>query len=171
MSVAACDILRAMMRQVLITLLLLGSASAAQGLRIAFVNPEELLAAHPAGQEIIALMNARDEELRPLAQELEALQLKAATPAGLTPEERARAQLLIRTIEQTNARYEADIQRAGEPAREAINRAIAAVAQANGFNLVLDGTIAGAAGLGLIVYSDGTVPDITQEVIRQMNAQ
>jgi Skp family chaperone for outer membrane proteins len=155
----------------LVTALLIGTFGFAQGLRIAFVNPDELLAAHPAGQAVIALLEQRDEELQPLAQELEALQFKATTAEGLTSDERARAQLLIRTLEQTSARYEEDIARVGEPARAAINAAIEAVAQANGFNLVLDGSVAGSTGIALIVYSDGTVPDITQEVIAQMNTQ
>lgn len=155
----------------IISIIVVSTLSYAQELRIAFVNPDELLAAHPAGQQVIALLNQRDEELQPLAQELETLQFRATTAEGLTNEERARAQLLIRTLEQTSARYEEDIALAGEPARAAINAAIEAVAQANGFNLVLDGSVAGATGIALIVYSDGTIPDITQEVIEQMNLQ
>lgn len=146
--------------------------SAQTTIRIAFVNPNALLAAHPAGQAAAELIRQRDEELSGLLTEVQALQQKAETPAGLTAEERARASLLVRTIDEVRNRYAQDIQATSAPAIEAINRAVAAVAQANGYQLVFDGDIAGTTGLGLIVYADPNyAADITEQVIAQLNTQ
>ena len=44
--------------------------------RIAFVNPDRLLAALPEGQAARALVQQRDDELQPLIEQLQALQTK-----------------------------------------------------------------------------------------------
>ena len=141
----------------------------AQDLRLAYVTPSRLFEAHPAGQEAAALMAQRDSELQPLVEELQALQAKAESEAGLSADERARANLLVRTVQETQGRYAEDIQAAAAPAEAAINAAIQAVAQAGGYSLVLDGELAGAGGSSLIIYADpAVIPDITEDVIAQL---
>ena len=137
-----------------LTFLVAGFGLAQDTIRIAFVNPNALLAAHPAGQAAADLIKQRDDEIAGLMTEVQGLQQKAETAAGLTAEERARATLLIRTIDEVRGRYTQDIQAASAPAVEAINAAVAAVAQANGYQLVLDGDLAGTTGIGLVVYDD-----------------
>lgn len=162
---------RCLLSLLTVCLLVFGLAQA-QEIRIAFVNPNALLAAHPAGQSAAALVEQRDTELNDLLVEIQALQQKSETPDGLTPDERARANLLVRTVEQVRERYTLDIQAASGPAVEAINAAVAVVAQANGYQLVLDGDLAGTTGLGLVVYADPNyAADITEQVIAQMNGQ
>lgn len=141
-------------------------------LRIAYVTPGRLFEAHPAGQEAAALIQQRDEELQPLVEELQSLQSRAEGEQGLTPDERARANLLLRTVQETQARYAEDIQAAAAPAEQAINEAIQAVARAEGYSLVLDGELAGAGGSSLIIYADPEViPDITELVIAQLQGE
>ena len=143
-------------------------ALAQQPFKMAFVNTTALLKAHPAGQAAAALMEQRDADLKPLLEELQALQQKSQN-AELSNEERQRASLLVRTVEETRNRYTQDIQTASQPAVTDINAAVAAVSQANGYTLVLDGELAGVGGLGLVVYVDPTnVADITEQVIAQM---
>ncbi len=153
-------------------MVLLGSLSFAQEIRIAFVNPNALLAAHPAGEAAAELVRQQEAELSVLISDIQALQSKSETAEGLTADERARANLLVRTLDEVRGRYEQDIRAASEPAVVAINAAVAVVAKANGFQLVLDGDLAGTAGLGLVVYADPEYStDITDLVIAQMNAQ
>ena len=141
-------------------------------LKLAYIYPSRLFAAHPAGQQAADLMSQRDEELGPLVEELQALQTKAETPEGLNTDERARANLLLRSVQQTQQTYADDIRAAAAPAEEAINQAVASVAQAGGYTLVLDGELAGAGGSSLIVYADqAAVPDITEQVIAQLQGQ
>lgn len=137
----------------------------------ALVNTAQLLAAHPDGQKAATLRQQASDELAPLLEQLQALQTKSQS-AELTAEERSQANLLVATVEQTRARYEADIRTAAEPAQAAIDAAIKAVAEANGYTLVIDGDLAGANGLSLFVYVDlASIPDITQQVIQQMGVQ
>jgi Skp family chaperone for outer membrane proteins len=137
----------------------------------ALVNTAQLLAAHPDGQKAAALRQQATDELAPLLEQIKALQTKSQS-AELTAEERSQANLLVATVEQTKARYEADVRAAAQPAQAAIDAAIKAVAAANGYTLVIDGDLAGANGLSLFVYVDLTsIPDITQQVITQMNGQ
>jgi Skp family chaperone for outer membrane proteins len=158
----------------LLTLSLLAPLALAQDkpLKLALVNTQALLAAHPAGQQAAALAQQRDTDLKPLIEELTTLQGKSQTAEGLTPDERARATLIVKTIEDTRNRYTVDIGNAAAPAEEAINAALKAVSEANGYTLVIDGDLAGYAGLRLFVYVDSaSIPDITEQVIAQMNAQ
>jgi Skp family chaperone for outer membrane proteins len=164
-----------MMKKGLFTTLLLvfGLLSLVQAqekpLKIALINKLALLQAHPDGQVAAGLAQQQNTELAPLLEELQTLQAKSQTAEGLTPEERSRATLLVQTVEQTRQRYAADIQAAAAPAEEAINTALTAVSQANGYTLVIDGDLAGLNGLGLFVYVDTAgIPDITQQVIEQM---
>ncbi len=138
----------------------------------ALVNIVKLLEAHPDGQKAAALRKQANDELAPLLEQLQSLQTKSQTAEGLTAEERSQASLLVATVEQTRARYDADVKAAAAPAEEAINTAIATVAQANGYTLVIDGDLAGANGLSLFVYVDPiSILDITDQVIAQMNGQ
>lgn len=150
---------------------LVASFALAQAPRIVFANTTELLRAHPAGNAAAELLAQRDAELEPLIAEIQSLQQKSQT-TELTTEERSRANLLVQTVEQVRQRYSQDVQAASAPAVTDINAALAVVAQANGYTLVLDGEIAGTSGLGLVLYADpATVTDITEQVIAQMNAQ
>lgn len=152
-------------------LLSLSLAFAQAPQKIGFVNTTALLANHPSGTAAADLARQRDIELTPLVEELQSLQQKATT-AELSADERSRISILLRTVDETRKRYDEDIRSASEPAVAAINAAIAAVAQANGYTLILDGEIAGIEGLGLVVYVDpNTVVDITDQVVAQMNAQ
>lgn len=165
------------MKKILLFLLalnLLAPFIAAQNkpLKIALVNTVDLLQAHPAGQQAKALADQRDADLKPLIDELTVLQSKSQSSEGLSANERQRATILIKSIEDTRNRYEIDIANAGAPAAQAINAAIEAVAKANGYTLVIDGDIAGLNGTQLFVYVDpDSIPDITQQVIAQMNGQ
>lgn len=154
----------------LLTVLLLAFTQAqSTPVTLAFVDTTALLRAHPAGTAAADLQQQQEAELGPLLEEIQALQTRSQN-AELTPEERSRAQTLVRTVEEVRRRYTADIQVAAEPAIADINAAISAVSQASGYTLVLDGEIAGTTGLGLVLYADpAVVPDITEQVITQMN--
>ena len=145
------------------------AAAQEAALKLAYVYPSRLFAAHPAGEAAASLMRQRDEELGPLVEELQALQTKTESAEGLTTEERSRANLLLTTVQQTQRRYTEDIRAAAAPAEGAINEAISAVSQAGGYTLVLDGELAGAGGSSLIVYVDqAAIPDITDDVITEL---
>jgi len=128
--------------------------------RLAFVDSQALIAAHPAGRAANELRQLAAEEIGGLRDRLDGLQAKARSE-GLSNEEAELFNILLATLESVQARYTADIAAAAQPAIEAVNAAIRAVALANGVAVVMD--IDAAAESGLVVYaSDGL--DLTDEV-------
>jgi len=141
---------------------------AAQELSIAFIRTSEVLAAHPAGQEAAELTEQARAELEEIATTLQPLIAKANSGEQLTPEEQNTLELSQRTYQETQGRYQQEIQAAAAPAEEAINTIIQEVAQEGGYTLVLNREL--AATSSLIVYGDPSIPDITEEVIARIEA-
>ncbi len=128
--------------------------------RIAFVDSQALIAAHPAGQAANDLRVLAAEEIGGLRNRLDALQSKARAE-GLSNDEAELFNVLVATFDSVQSRYAADIATAAQPAIEAVNAAIRAVAQANGVAVVMD--IDAAAEGGLVVYASEGL-DLTDEV-------
>jgi outer membrane protein len=129
--------------------------------RLAFVDSQALIAAHPAGQQANDLRELAATEIGDLRAQLDALQAKAQAEGGLSNEDGELFNLLVTTYESVQTRYQSDIAAAAQPAIEAVNAAIKAVADENGIAVVMD--IAAAAESGLVVYAaDGL--DLTEAV-------
>jgi outer membrane protein len=151
-----------------LVLAFLGLASAQNGcasapFRLAFVDTQALIAAHPAQSEIARLGEALDAELQELLGQRQGLLQKQATQ-GLTAEEEELLQALNVTIETRRDAGLTDIRNAAAPAEEAANAIIREIAQNDGFALVLD--IDQAAGL--VVFASAAVPDITEAAVALM---
>lgn len=156
----------------LLTLLPLASAqeaAPAAGFSVAFVRSEELLAAHPAGQAASELTEQARTELEGISQSVQPLLEKRNTGEQLTAEEQNTLELSQRTLQETQERYQQEIEAAAQPATEAINAIIQQVAQEEGYSLVMNYAVANTSGL--VVYADtAKVPDITQAVIDRIGA-
>lgn len=129
--------------------------------RLAFVDSQALIAAHPAGQQANDLRDLAATEIGDLRAQLDELQARAQAEGGLSNEDGELFNLLVTTLESVQTRYQADIAAAAQPAIDAVNAAIEAVADENGIAVVMD--IAAAAESGLVVYAaDGL--DLTEAV-------
>lgn len=148
---------------VLATLGLAVGQDGAAPFRVAFVDTQALIAAHPAQAEIERIGEALDAELQELLGQRQALLQKQAG-AGLTPEEEELLQALNVTIETRRDAGLGDIRSAAAPAEQAANEIIREIAGQDGFALVLD--IDQAAGL--VVFASPAVPDITEAAIAIM---
>ncbi len=154
----------------LIGISLLSFVSAQQAATIAFVSPTQLIKAYGPDTEAAQLILDRDKELKEIAAEITKLQEKANSATGLTADERARANLLVTTLDQVSKSYEADIKKASAPILASINESINQVAKQLGYTLVLDAEVATASGL--IVYADlSAIPDITEQVVAAIKAK
>jgi outer membrane protein len=141
---------------------LLGANLTAQEapVRLAFVDSQALIAAHPSGQQANDLRALASQEIGELANRLDTLQAKARSQ-GLSVEEADLFNVLLSTFESVQARYTAEINAAAQPAIQAVNNAIRDVATELGVAVVMD--IEAAAQSGLVVYAaDGL--DITEAV-------
>ena len=135
----------------------------ADGFRLAFVDTQVLISAHPAQADIADLGAALDAELQELLAQRQALITKQASD-GLTAEEEELLQALTVTIQTRQNTGLEEIRNAAAPAEQAANDIIREIAARDGYDLVLD---IGAAA-GLVVFAAEDVPDITQEAVTLM---
>lgn len=163
------------MKNVLITLFALSALlplahaqDAAAPLSIAFVSRSAVLAAHPAGQEAAELTEQARAELQGLADALRPLQARAAAGETLSAEEQNSLELSTRTYEETQQRYQLEVEAAAQPAVEEINTIIQGIAQENGYTLVMDYDVSQTSGL--VLYADDNVPNLTGDVIAAIEA-
>lgn len=142
-----------------------------QGTQVVFINSQAAIAAHPAGEEAAQLQEQARTEIGEIQTSLQELANRVRAGEELSPADQERYQTLLTTLQTVQARYEAEINAAAGPAIEAVNQAIAAVAEANGYTIVMDAAVAGPPpGLNLIVYSQPGL-DITDQVIEYLQSQ
>ena len=138
-----------------------------QPAHIAFVDSQAAINAHPAGKKADQLKQQAQTEINGIRDKINALAQKQQAGQQLTPQESERYQTLVTTLNAVQKRYQSDIQKAAQPAVDAVNKAIKEVAQQDGYTIVLDSRAAGQSGSGLVVYADQNL-DITPQVIDQM---
>lgn len=137
--------------------------------RIVFVDSQEAIRAHPAGEASRALEQQAQTEIEALQTDLQALVEKANSGAQLTPDEQTRFQTLRSTLTSVQQRYAGEIGAAVEPALLAVDEVIQAIATENDYTLVLDRNVAGPQGINLIVYAKEGL-DITPQVVERVRA-
>ncbi len=140
-----------------------------QPAHVAFVDSQAAINAHPAGKTAETLKQQAQTEITGIRDKINALAQKQQQGQQLTAAEQERYQTLVTTLNAVQSRYQSDIQKAAQPAVEAVNKAIKEVAARDGFTIVLDSRAAGQSGSGLVVYADQNL-DITPQVIDQMKA-
>lgn len=150
----------------LLVALVLGSQLGAQqpATRIGLVDADHLLWLHPAGRAAAELEELAIAEIGDLERQLLDLQSRG-NAGGLTPDEEELFGVLATSYQTVGARWQADIQAAAEPAKEAADAAIRAVAEENGITMVID--VGAAHATGLVVYVQEGL-DITDAVAARM---
>lgn len=133
--------------------------------RLAFVDSQALIAAHPAGTAANDLRDLAAEELGGIRTQLDELQARAQAQGSLSNEDAELFNVLVATYDTVQARYQADIAAAAQPAIEAVNAAIRAVAEESGIAVVMD--IGAAAENGLVVYAAEGL-DLTEAVAARL---
>jgi outer membrane protein len=137
---------------------------------IVFVDTQAAIAAHPAGAQAKTLEEQARTEVEALQTELQALAEKANSGQALTPDEQSRFQTLRTTIFDVQQNYAAQIGQTAQPALDAVDAAIKAIAEENGYLIVMDTGQAGQGGTNLVVYAAPQL-NITQQVIDRVAAQ
>ena len=137
--------------------------------KIVFVDAQAAINAHPAGQAATALQATAKTEVESLQTDLQALVDKANSGQQLSAEEQSRFQQLREALQAVQQRYAEQINTTVQPALEAVNQIIAEIAEANGYDIVLDSVVAGPQGTGLVVFARESL-NITPQVIERVNA-
>ena len=136
--------------------------------KLAFVDSQKLLAAHPQGKEAAALRESAQKELTPLQEKIRALQAKAATGSA-TAAERQSLDTLGKTYQATAKKWQEKIDKVIAPITKDVDAAVTSTAQDQGIAVVLDAVIAGPRGTGLVVYADLKQTDLTDDVEKKLS--
>ena len=138
--------------------------------RIAFVDSQAAIGAHPSGEASKALEAQAQQEITALQTDLQTLVEKANSGQQLSADEQNRFQTLRSTLTSVQQRYATEIGETVQPALEAVDTVIRAIAEENGYTLVLDSTVAGPQGINLVVYAQEGL-NITPQVVERIRAQ
>ncbi|MFC3862114.1 OmpH family outer membrane protein [Deinococcus antarcticus] len=131
--------------------------------RVGFVNVPKLVTALPGGANYTAIRKKADTDLTNQQKNLQALLTKVnASPTAANKAAFSKAQQTYANSQKT---YQTQIANAFKPLATKLNGAIAKVAKANGFNVVLDQEV--AARTRLVVYANGT-SDLTAAVTKEL---
>ncbi|HLR47365.1 MAG TPA: OmpH family outer membrane protein [Deinococcales bacterium] len=135
------------------------------GMRIAFVNSQEAIDSHPAGQAAREVEERGVSEISEIQENLNAIMERARSGEPVSPEEQEAFQTGQIALESTADRYAEEVAEAAEPAVQAVDTALKAVAAEQGYTIVFDLQVAQQSGL--IVYAEDGL-DITDLVIEQI---
>jgi len=157
---------------ILLTLLIAVVASTAwvqQGqTRIAFVDSQAAIRAHPAGAQAKVLEDQAKAEVEALQADINLILEKANSGQQLTADEQNRFQTLRSTIVSVQQRYAEEISTVVNPALAAVDQVINEIATTNDYGVVLDSRVAGQEGINLVVFAKPEL-SITQQVIDRVS--
>ncbi len=132
--------------------------------RVGFVDADALIQAHPDYKKVQAVQEQAKRELDPLREKLQPLDQKVRAGQA-SAKERQDYEALAKSYQDLLKKWQDRQNQVLKPILEEVDQAIAKVAQAQGFSVVMSRQV--AAQSGLVVYaSDDT--DLTQAVIREI---
>ncbi len=132
--------------------------------RVGFVDADALIQAHPEFKKVQDLQAQARKELQPLEERLKPLDQKVKSGAASAKEQQD-YQTLLQTYQATLKKWQERQSQLLKPITEEIDRAIAKVAKAQGFSVVMSKQV--AAQSGLVVYADEET-DLTQAVLKEI---
>jgi outer membrane protein len=133
--------------------------------RIGFVNAQRVLQNHPQGAKVLDAQKKAQDELKGIADKLQALGVKISNGTA-TATERQQAETLQKTGQARQAALKTQIDKLLEPITKEVDAAVGKVAKAQGFALVMDRAIASQSGL--VIYADPEGTDLSDEVIKEV---
>lgn len=132
--------------------------------RVGFVDADALVQAHPDYKKIQEVQSQARKELAPLEEKLKPLDEKVRAGQA-TAKERQDYEALAKTYQATLKKWQDRQNQVLKPILEDVDKAIAKVAKAQGFSVVMSRQV--AAQSGLVVYADEDT-DLTQAVIQEL---
>ncbi|GAA6733875.1 OmpH family outer membrane protein [Thermus oshimai] len=132
--------------------------------RIGFVDANALVQAHPDYKKVQEVQAQAKKELSPLEERLKPLDQKVRA-GQVTAKERQDYEALAKSYQDTLKKWQERQDAVLKPILEEVDQAIAKVAKAQGFAVVMSRQV--AAQSGLVVYADDDT-DLTQAVIREL---
>ncbi|MER3481388.1 MAG: hypothetical protein C4327_13210 [Meiothermus sp.] len=135
-------------------------------LKVGFMDSQQVVQAHPRYKEVQAVMEQAQKELKPMEDQLKALQPKIQAGTA-TAKEQQDFQTLRNAYQQASQKWAERRAKALEPITKEIDVQIAKFARAQGFGIILDRRVASASGL--VLYGDDSL-DVTDPVAKLVKA-
>ena len=135
--------------------------------RVGYIDAQKVIEAHPSYEEVKKLQAQAENERKPIADQLKALEPKIRDGSA-SAKERQDFDNLRKVYDEVTAKWQKKINDALAPITKEIDATIARVAAQNGFAMILSANVAGQSGL--VVYASPDV-DVTDLVIRALSTQ
>ncbi len=132
--------------------------------RVGFVDADALVQAHPDYKKVQDLQAQARKELGPIEEKIKPLEAKIRSGQA-TAKERQDYENLVKTYQDTVKKWQERQNPALKPILEDVDKAIAKVAKAQGFSVVMSRQV--AAQSGLVVYADDDT-DLTEAVKKEL---
>jgi outer membrane protein len=129
--------------------------------KIGFVNAQKVLECHPDGKGIVAQRKKAEDELKPIQQQLTALQAKLQQNTA-TAAERQQYDVLAKSYQARAKQLQDKFDKLLTPVTKDVDTAVSKVAKAQGYVVVMDRLIASSSGL--VIYADPEGTDLTDDV-------
>lgn len=130
--------------------------------KIGFVNVDSVVQAHEDYDKIKNLRDSGEKELKPVADQIKALQLKLQA-GNATAKEQQDYQLLTKTFQDTQKKWNDKVNAILEPVTKEIDGRIDKWAKDQGFAILMDRKV--AQNSGLVIYGDEAT-DVTEAVVK-----
>ena len=135
--------------------------------RVGYIDAQKVIEAHPKYADIKALKEKADSELKPITDQLKAIEPKIRDGSA-SAKERQDFENLRKVYADISGEWQKKINTALTPITKEIDATIARVAAQNGFSMILSANVAGQSDL--VVYASPDI-DVTDLVIRALSAQ
>ncbi len=135
-----------------------------QAIRLGYVTVPEVIKATPAGGNLKKIEDARNKEVKPIADKIKLLQPKMRSGSA-TFEERDQWDKLSKQYAAIAKKYDLQFQKVLQPFDKKLLTSIKNSANKQGFSLIVDGII--ATDSGLLLYANQDAANITKDVITE----
>jgi len=132
--------------------------------RVGFINPDVAIQAHPNYAKLKAVQDQAEKELKPLRDQISQLSQKARG-GPLPAKDQQNLQTLQKALQDSSKKWGERVSTVAKPLLDDIDKVVRKIAEANGFQVVMDYKVARASGI--VVYaSPGN--DVTALVVKEL---
>lgn len=135
--------------------------------KIGIVNVQTVVAAMPGGGGFVTLSKKADTDITAQAQTVQALLAKARA-RGATAADKAAYTTAAKNYQTSAQNYQKQLAKLFDPLAVRVNTAVASVAKASGYSVVLDQRVARTNGL--VIYANAQATDLTAAVTAKVKA-
>lgn len=132
--------------------------------RVGFINPDVAIQAHPGYAKLKAVQDQAEKELKPLREQISQLGQKALG-RPLPAKEQQNLQMLQKALQDGSKKWSERVRAVAKPLLDDIDKEVRRVAEANGFQVVMDYKVAKASGI--VVYA-APGNDLTALVVKEL---